>query len=203
MKPVTSTIGTLSAVLSMALSAVLLTSLTTPTPASAATQATYYVAPDGDDANAGTITAPFETLQHARDVVRTVNSNMTGDINVYLRGGNYPVSSTINFTPADSGTNGHQVVYAAYRHEKPVLNGGVKVTGWTQHSGNIWKAPLNRDNKLRAIYVNGKRAQMASKTINSAGCYGTYTVTAGQAPWAWESGSQCDGAKYSLSDLPA
>ena len=203
MKPAASTIRKSSAVLATALSAVLLTSLTTPTPASAASQASYYVAPDGDDANPGTITAPFKTLQHARDVVRTVNSNMTGDINVYLRGGNYPVSNTINFTSADSGTNGHHVVYAAYQNEKPVLNGGVQVTGWTQHSGNIWKAPLNRDNKLRALYVNGKRAQMASKTINSAGCYGTYTVTAGQAPWAWESGSQCDGAKYSLSDLPA
>ncbi|WP_405774594.1 RICIN domain-containing protein [Streptomyces sp. NBC_01538] len=203
MKPVTSPIGKVSACLAMSLSAVLLTSLATPIPASAATQATYYVAPDGSDTNAGTITAPFKTLQHARDVVRTVNSNMTGDINVYLRGGDYPVSSTISYTPADSGTNGHRVVYAAYQDEKPVLNGGVQVSGWTQHSGNIWKAPLNRDNKLRALYVNNKRAQMASKTINSAGCYGTYTVTAGQAPWAWESGSQCDGAKYSLSDLPA
>ncbi|MGW2725476.1 RICIN domain-containing protein [Streptomyces sp. NPDC001492] len=203
MKPLTSTLRKLSAVLATALPAVLLTSLVTPTPASAATQATYYVAPTGDDANAGTITAPFKTLQHARDVVRTVNDNMTGDINVYLRGGTYPVSSTIAFTSADSGTNGHHVVYAAYPGEKPVLDGGVQVTGWTQHSGNIWKATLNRDNKLRALYVNGKRAQMASKTINSAGCYGTYSVTAGQAPWAWESGSQCDGAKYSLSDLPA
>ncbi|MFC8342552.1 RICIN domain-containing protein [Streptomyces sp. NPDC057280] len=202
MKPVTS-IRTLSALLVTALPAVLLTSLATPTPASAATQATYYVAPDGSDTNPGTISAPFKTLQHARDVVRTVNDNMTGDINVFLRGGTYPVSSTIGFTAADSGTNGHHVVYSAYQNEKPVLDGGVQVSGWTQHSGNIWKATLNRDDKLRALYVNGKRAEMASKTINTAGCYGTYTVTAGQAPWAWESGSQCDGAKYSLSDLPA
>ncbi|QUC59425.1 RICIN domain-containing protein [Streptomyces sp. A2-16] len=193
----------LPAALTMALSATVLASLTTSTPASAATQATYYVAPNGNDSNAGTITAPFKTLQHARDVVRTVNDSMTGDINVYLRGGTYPVSSTIGFTSADSGTNGHRIVYSAYQNEKPVLDGGVPVNGWTQHSGNIWKATLNRDNKLRALYVNGKRAEMASKTINSAGCHGTYTVTAGQAPWAWESGSQCDGAKYSLSDLPA
>ncbi|MET9912874.1 hypothetical protein ABZZ74_39905 [Streptomyces sp. NPDC006476] len=193
----------LPAALTMALSATVLTSLTTSTPASAATQATYYVSPSGDDSNAGTITAPFKTLQHARDVVRTVDSDMTGDINVFLRGGTYPVSGTIDFTSADSGTNGHHVVYAAYQNEKPVLDGGVQVTGWTQHSGNIWKATLNRNDKLRALYVNDKRAQMASKTINSAGCYGTYSVTAGQAPWAWESGSQCDGAKYSLSDLPA
>ncbi|MDG5806578.1 RICIN domain-containing protein [Streptomyces ossamyceticus] len=203
MKTFPSTVRRLSAVLAITLSATPLTSLTLSTPASAAVQATYYVAPNGSDTNAGTISAPFKTLRHARDVVRTVNDDMTGDINVFLRGGNYPVSSTIDFTSADSGTNGHRVVYAAYQDEKPVLNGGVPVTGWTQHSGNIWKAPLDRDDKLRALYVDGKRAQMASKTISSAGCYGTYTITAGQAPWAWESGSQCDGAKYSLADLPA
>ncbi|MGX7670412.1 RICIN domain-containing protein [Plantactinospora sp. DSM 117369] len=172
-------------------------------PASAAVQETYYVAPDGNDTNPGTITSPFRTLQRARDVVRTVNANMTGDIHVYLRGGNYPVSSTIEFGPGDSGTNGYRVIYAAYPSETPVLDGGVQVTGWTQHSGNIWKAPLDRANKLRALYVNDKRAYMASKTVNSAGCYGTYTITAGQAAWAWESGSQCEGAKYNMADFPA
>jgi hypothetical protein len=93
-------------------------------------------------------------------------------------------------------------MYSAYQNETPVLNGGVQVTGWTQHGGNIWKAPLTRGNKLRALYVNDKRAVMATKTINSQGCYGTYNVTAGQAPWALESGSQCDGARYSTADLP-
>src|SRR4051794_30978841 len=169
------TIRRWSAALTLAVSATFLTPLAMSTPASAATQATYYVAPGGNDANAGTITAPFKTVEHARDVVRTVNANMTGDIYVYVRGGNYQVSSTIEFTPSDSGTNGYRIVYAAYQNEKPVLDGGVQVTGWTQHSGNIWKAPLNRSNKLRALYVNGKRAFMASKTVNSAGCYGTYT----------------------------
>ncbi|MEV0002160.1 RICIN domain-containing protein [Micromonospora sp. NPDC050980] len=172
-------------------------------PASAAVQQTYYVAPDGSDANPGTLQSPFRTVQKARDTVRGVNANMTGDINVYLRGGRYPVTSTVEFGAGDSGTNGHRISYAAYPGETPVLDGGVPVTGWTQHSGNIWKAPLDRSTKLRALYVNDKRAQMASKTINSAGCYGTYTVTAGQASWAWESGSQCDGAKYSLNDFPA
>ncbi|MFF7047995.1 hypothetical protein ACFY94_06420 [Streptomyces griseorubiginosus] len=167
--PAASVFRRLAAALPAAVSAVVLASLATP-PASAATQTTYYVAPNGDDANAGTISAPFKTLQHARDVVRTVNDHMSGDINVYLRGGTYPVSSTIDLTSADSGTNGHQIVYAAYPGEKPVLEAGVQVSGWTQHSGNIWKATLNRDDKLRALYVNGKRAEMASKTINSAGC---------------------------------
>ncbi|GIG16633.1 hypothetical protein Cme02nite_49650 [Catellatospora methionotrophica] len=174
-----------------------------PAPASAAVQATYYVAPNGNDANPGTIGSPLRTVQRARDLVRTVNTNMTGDIHVYLRGGTYPVSSTVEFGTADSGTNGHRVVYAAHPGETPILDGGVQVTGWTQHSGNIWKAPLSRANKLRALYVNDRRAYMASKTISSAGCYGTYNITAGQAAWAWESGAQCDGARYSASDFPA
>ncbi|MFI5916030.1 lectin [Dactylosporangium sp. NPDC051541] len=190
-------------VLAVLIAAAVLSAVGHQAPAAAATQATYYIAPDGDDANPGTLAAPFRSVQRARDVLRSINANMTGDIVVYLRGGTYPVSSTIEFAQSDSGTNGYRISYAAYPGETPVLSGGVAVTGWTQQSGNIWKAPLNRSNKLRALYVNGKRAFMAAKTINSAGCSGTYNITAGQAAWALESGSECDGSKYNLGDFPA
>lgn len=172
-------------------------------PAASAADTTLYVAPNGSDSANGSITAPFATLQHARDVVRTMNANMSGDITVYLRAGTYPISSTVTFGTQDSGSNGHRVTYSAYPGETPVLEGGVPVTGWTQQSGNIWKAPLTRSDKLRALYVNGARFVMASKTVQATGCSGTYNVTAGQASWAWESGSQCDGSTYSLSDVPA
>ncbi|WP_433118372.1 RICIN domain-containing protein [Micromonospora sp. CA-246542] len=202
MRPAVST--TRTALLAAALVAATLPAVViSQSPASAAVQETYYVAPDGNDSNAGTQASPFKTVQRARDVVRTVNANMSGDINVYLRGGRYPVTSTVEFGASDSGTNGYRISYAAYPGETPVLDGGVPVTGWTQHSGNIWKAPLDRSTKLRTLYVNDKRAQMATKTVSSGGCYGTYNVTAGQASWAWESGSQCDGAKYSQNDFPA
>lgn len=203
MKVVVSTVGRSLLAVAVIAAAALTAVMGDQMPASAATQATYYVAPTGNDNNSGTITAPFRTVQRARDVVRTINGNMTGDINVFLRGGTYPVTSTIELGSGDSGTNGFRVIYAAYPNETPVLDGGVQVTGWTQHSGNVWKAPLDRANKLRALYVNGKRAFMASKTISSAGCFGTYNITAGQAAWAWESGSQCDGARYSSADFPA
>ncbi|MEJ3745659.1 RICIN domain-containing protein [Actinomycetes bacterium KLBMP 9797] len=203
MKSAASTAGRSLLAVAVLASVALTATMTIQMPASAATQATYYVAPDGNDANPGTITSPFKTPQRARDVVRTINANMTGDIYVYFRGGSYPVGSTIELGPSDSGTNGYRVIYTAHANETPVLEGGVQVTGWTQHSGNIWKAPLDRANKLRTLYVNDKRAFMASKTMNSAGCHGTYNITAGQAAWAWESGSQCEGARYSLSDFPA
>ncbi|WP_349425937.1 ricin-type beta-trefoil lectin domain protein [Microbacterium sp. LWS13-1.2] len=176
----------------------------TPITAQAASAAdtALYVAPNGDDSADGSIDAPFRTIEHARDIVRTLNSGMTGDITVYLRGGTYPVRETVQFGAQDSGQNGHRVIYSAYADEVPVLEAGVPVTSWTQHDGNIWEAPLERADKLRALYVDGSRAFMASKTVQSAGCYGTYTVTAGQAPWAWESGSKCDGAAYALGDVP-
>ena len=167
------------------------------------TQATYYVSPSGSDANAGTMSAPFQTVAKARDVVRTVSANMTADIAVYLRGGNYPVTSAISFGPQDSGTNGHRIVYQAYPGETPVLNGATRVTGWTPSSGGIYKAALARSTKLRNLYVNDARAAMSRKTVTSQGGTGTYAVTSGQASWAWASGSNSDGAKYRTTDVPA
>jgi hypothetical protein len=77
-------------------SAALLTSLTTPTPASAATQATYYVSPDGSDSNSGTISAPFKTLQHARDVVRTVNEEFWTSTRLDANGNGYYKIKNVN-----------------------------------------------------------------------------------------------------------
>lgn len=169
----------------------------------AETQVTYYVSPTGSDSNPGTISEPFQTVTKARDVVRTINSNMTGDIYVYLRGGTYNITDTITFEPQDSGTNGYRIYYQAYQDETPVLNGATKVTGWTQHSGNIYKATLNRSTKLRNLYVNDRRALMAKKTVTARGGFGTYSVTAGQASWAWTSGSKSDGVQYNTSDVPS
>ncbi len=163
----------------------------------------YYVAPDGSDSNPGTMNAPFQTLGKARDVIRTVNGNMSQDLAVYLRGGNYPVASTITFGPSDSGTNGHRVIYQAYPGETPVLNGATRVTGWTVASGNVYKASLNRTTKLRNLYVNDARASLTSKTATAQGGSGTYAVTANQAAWAWTSGSNADGVKYAATSVPA
>jgi hypothetical protein len=166
-------------------------------------QAAYYVSPTGSDTNPGTESSPFQTITKARDVVRTVNSSMTGDIYVYLRGGDYRITSAITFGTQDSGTNNHRIYYQAYPGETPVINGATRVTGWTLHSGNIYKASLSRTTKLRNLYVNDARASMTSKTVSAKGSTGTYSVTSGQAAWAWASGSGFDGVTYAGSDVPA
>ena len=64
-----------------------MSTLEIPTVTNAAVQYFYYVSPTCSDSNPGTLSQPFLTISKARDVVRTVNDNMTGDIVVYLRGG--------------------------------------------------------------------------------------------------------------------
>ncbi|HEY6729254.1 MAG TPA: right-handed parallel beta-helix repeat-containing protein [Polyangiaceae bacterium] len=165
-------------------------------------QACYYVSAGGSDEATGSVDAPFQTLTRARDVVRGVRTDMTGDIHVYLRGGDYRITSTIVFGPDDSGTNDHRIHYEAYPGEKPVLNGSTQVAGWAQHEGDIYSAPLERSTKLRNLYVNDARAFMASKSVQSNGGHGTFSVTQGEASWAWESGSGSDGVRYSAADIP-
>lgn len=151
-----------------------LTSILPMTIVSAVTQATYYVSPAGSDSNPGTLALPFKSIGKARDVVRTINGNMTGDIIVYLRGGLYTLSQTLSFNELDSGTNGYNVIYKAYSDEEPIISGGQKVTGWTQVPGtNQWKASNININYIRELYVNGNRAQRArsSTTVSGTGWY--------------------------------
>ena len=166
-------------------------------------QASYYVSPTGSDSNPGTVAAPFQTITKARDVVSTVNTTMTGDIYVYLRGGDYRIASPITFAVKDSGTGTHRIYYQAYPGETPVINGAQKVTGWTVSSGSVYKATLARTTKLRNLYVNDQRALMTSKVVSAKAANGTYSVTSGQADWAWASGSGFDGVEYSTADVPA
>jgi len=165
-------------------------------------QACYYVSPSGSDTNDGTVAAPFQTIGKARDVVSTVNASMTGDIYVYLRGGDYRITSPITFAVKDSGAGNYRIYYQAYPGETPVINGATKVTGWTASSGGVYKATLARTTKLRNLYVNDQRALMTSKVVSAKGSSGTYSVTTGQADWAWASGSGFDGVTYSTSDVP-
>ena len=141
---------------------------------SAATQATFYVAPGGSDANPGTEAKPFATVEKARQAVRTINQQMTGDIVVVLRGGVYPIAQTLAFDAADSGTDGHDVVYRAAANETPVISGGRPIADWRPDANKRWKAKTDIDD-FRQLYVGGKRAIRA--------CSGTLGANADPSRW--------------------
>jgi hypothetical protein len=128
----------------------------------AATQATFYVAPSGDDAADGSKDAPFKTITQAQKAVRAINGTMTGDIEVILREGTYALPATIAFDERDGGKDGHYVRYKAYEGERPLITGGMPITGWTLHdeANNIWKAE-GVEGRFRQLYVNNRKAVRA------------------------------------------
>ena len=92
-------------------------------------QTTYYVAPassGGDNNNAGTLAAPFETLQYA------VNQLTAGDI-LYIREGVYRETITID----EDGTSGNLITIQNYNNEVVTIDGTVDVTGTWSSYGSV------------------------------------------------------------------
>lgn len=131
--------------------------LTTPTRGT-----DLYVSPQGDDSYAGTQNRPFATLPRAQAEVRQIiQSGLTGDVTVFLRGGTYHLEQTLQFGPQDSGTREHKVTYTAYPGETPVVSGGRTIADWQAGKHNRWTVTLptvrNGTWWFRQLYRNGKR----------------------------------------------
>ncbi|MFD1044680.1 right-handed parallel beta-helix repeat-containing protein [Kibdelosporangium lantanae] len=141
--------------------AVSILGMSTVEPAEAA-PIVIYVSPNGNDATSGIWTGrPVRTPQRARELVRALTPAMNRDIVVSLADGTYPMTSPLALDVRDSGNNGHNVVWKAAPGARPVLSGGVRITGWTR-SGDMWSAPVPPGLRTRQFYVNGVRAQRAS-----------------------------------------
>jgi uncharacterized repeat protein (TIGR02059 family) len=83
---------------------------------SVAYSTTYYISPNGNDSNNGTITAPFFTLNKAWSVLQP------GDI-IYARGGVYRFNSQQRLT-GKSGTASDTIRIWSYPGERPVFTKG-------------------------------------------------------------------------------
>src|SRR3989339_193112 len=141
-------------------------------------QAVFYISPTGNDNNIGTESNPFLTLERARDTIRSMNSNMTGNIFVYLRNGRFERQTAFLLDTLDNGTNGFKIIYKAYPNEIPRISGGKVISGWTLHEKGIYKA-IAGTQKFRQIYVNRKKGVRARQPNLSGeiqnGPYGFYT----------------------------
>ena len=126
----------------------------------------YYVSPTGTGAECSNA-APCSITQ-AQTVVRAAAAAMQTDIIVELADGAYPLTATLTFAAADSGGNGHAILWRAATGAHPVLSGGKQITGWAvSDSGkNIWKAAAPSTFATRQLYVDGKLAIRARYKIN-------------------------------------
>jgi len=110
----------------------------------------YYVSPNGSDDNSGSIGNPFQTIQHAADLMQS------GD-NCYLRSGTYHEEIQINNL---NGNASDLITFTNYQDEPVILDGTIPVnSSWTVHDGNIYKTTLIED--IWQLFVDGEEMVMA------------------------------------------
>jgi hypothetical protein len=117
----------------------------------------FHVAPGGNDANAGTRTKPFATLERARDAVRArkvAQSALREQITVWLHGGDYVRTNALEFTSADSGRPESPIVWRAYRNQTVRLLGGRVLKGFTPVAEATILARLDEKARDKVIQLN-------------------------------------------------
>ena len=159
--------------------------------------ADFYVSTQGNDNWSGKLTepnanktdGPFATINKAKKAVRIIKKDCYRNIYVLIRGGEYRLSDTETFTPADSHYDAYQIVYMAYPGENPVFSSDVKITGWqlaksvknlpTVAKGKVYVAslpemPVGKE-RFYTLYDNGKLITRA----HSSGFEPTKVLTGG------------------------
>jgi alpha-L-arabinofuranosidase len=145
-------------------------------PSLVAQAAELHVATNGNDANRGTKSAPFRTIQHAAELAQP------GDT-IIVRAGTY--REWVN--PPRGGTSDQQrIVYQAARGEKVQIKGSELIKNWVKIQEGVWKVilpdsffgkfnpyndlihgdwfePRGRPHHTGAVYLNGEWLIEAAK----------------------------------------
>ena len=140
-----------------------------------------YISPEGNDSWSGLLPepaadekdGPLASFIGARNRLRLIRNGMynprwgraderlDGPVTVHVRGGVYAIDAPIEFTPEDS----YPVTFCAYGDERPIVDGGVRITDWTETEVNgcaCWVADLPAVKAgewfFRQLFVDDHRA---------------------------------------------
>ena len=150
------------------------------------------VAPDGNDAAAGTAEAPLASVTRARDAAR----QQAKPVKILLRGGTYRVTERLELGPDDSG-----VSWAAWPGEQPVISGGRTLSGFRVEGGRwVLDIPEAKDGgwKFSQLFVNGQRRYRPRLPKQ-----GYHYIAKEMSPTAGSEGKGWDRFKYAGDDLRA
>jgi len=124
--------------------------------------AELWVAPDGDDAAAGTKARPLKTLDAARRKVRAMPERGKEPVTVHLAGGTYYLPETVVFTAEDSSAEAAPITYTGASGARVVLSGGQRVAlDWKPYRGGIMQAKAPDGFTSDQLFINGERQPMA------------------------------------------
>ncbi len=115
------------------------------------------VAPDGDDSNAGTPDAPIATLEKAKDLVKSIDTDET--VTVWFREGTYFIGDTVEFTAEDKSN----VLYRSYPDEGVEFTGAKAISDWSETTINSVKAFVtdieinSEEDYFRSLFKDNRR----------------------------------------------
>jgi GH141 insertion domain len=154
---------------------------------SPATAAEFWVSPEGSDNNPGTQAQPFASaataLRQARELRRLGKLATNEPVHIILRGAVYLLTSPLLVRAEDSGTETSPTIIEAAPGARPVLSGGVPITGWNKINveipglpkaaqGHVWMADTptlgGRRLEFRQLWVNGRKAIRAREPNGDA-----------------------------------
>lgn len=119
-------------------------------------QSRIYVAPTGNDAQAGTLAAPLATLEKALEKVKSAPQN---EVQILLRKGVYYLPQTLRIDPQRIGSK--QLLISDYPNEQVELNGGRKLNlRWQKAGDRIWTANVPGE-PFEQLFINGKKQVLA------------------------------------------
>jgi len=130
----------------------------------------YFVSGQGNDAWSGTLAAadrgkndgPFATLDRARKEIRKRKSSTgvpSDCIRIWIKGGRYPLSKTVEFGKEDSGTPEAGIVYQAVKGERVVFHGGKSISDFV---------PV-KDPKVLKYWTPAAREKVRKADLKAAG----------------------------------
>lgn len=148
-----------------------------------ANAAEIWVSTQGNDANLGTKSSPFATVQmalrKAREMRRLKDASIKDGIHIILMEGTFYLNEPLFVRPEDSGTAESPTTIEADINAKPILSGGVEIKNWKKtttsinglKAGMVWvaDAPQNAGEIInyRQLWVNGKKAVRAKSTAGN------------------------------------
>ncbi len=153
----------------------------------------YYVAPDGDDGNPGTIEAPFATVKKAHDN----EALQPGDV-IFLRGGTYYPTQQTTFNKTGNADN--YFVVSSYPGEVAVIDGmnipegNINATStptWAFNNAGYWKirGPIHLTNGRGAgVYIDSSRFLEFDRIESSYN--GKRAARAGHGFFIWSSSTR-------------